>query len=485
MTAMKDFIARRLTIPACKKTSVGTDGVKWFSFVHNGHWPVCEACHEDLVLGSPFTDHIAPLTEEHGATVRWTCTLSFEYIARALAVLSARADRAAAWQELLAAVDRRARLPECEGREVQATRCNWYRPARGEAANLDFCEACFLDKLGMTPLGARFAETGEDFMEKLRMRFCDMQLINVRECIHVCRTKGLGGEALMKALAKIAASPRCFRNLGIDNGKFYNFAGGAAANFGICEGCFAGIVAPHDVDAFFATQPKLVEGSAWCAFNPSVTRFDGLISHWAEATETGVWSAYETWVRKYASLPVCPNFNLAAKRNWHGWHDLPICQECFETVAEGTSLAPTMELRDAQIEEERLCALYSDRMRAKYKEACEAGDAAGLRAYNKHRMETYYRTVPRCKMLAEQQKMQAMLGMSQMMLSMSYQHANAMSDWVSPSKYEYGNSSVGYHSSQYGVESAKAWDEGQATLARANGPLAEAEYLSGIWKAVE
>ncbi|KAM0327174.1 hypothetical protein ACHAQA_006306 [Verticillium albo-atrum] len=337
----------------------------------------------------------------------------------------------------------------------------------------------------MTPYADDFADTGEGFEEKLYMRSCDLQLISMAECIYVARTKGLGIGDVLKAASKIASSPRCFKGTGIDNGKFYNFASGSAANFGICEACHAGIMVPHGMASFFAPEPQLVPGSALCAFNPGVDRFQGLIDNWIQANETGAWGGYERWVEKFAALPTCPNFNLAANRKWYGWQDCTICPDCFESVAEGTSLVGSMELHGVLIPEEKLCSLYSNLMRSKYRQACEAGDATELRTFTRKRWETYLQTVPRFKMLAEMQSMQQSLAMSKMMLGLSYQHANAMSDWVTPSAYEYGNSSTGYHSSQYGVESAKAWDEGQAGLARANGPVAEAAYLKDIWQAVE
>ncbi|KAM0277347.1 hypothetical protein ACHAQH_005863 [Verticillium albo-atrum] len=484
---LRNFISRRVTIPACTKAAgaVGTDGVKWFGLATGELGMVaCEACHEDIVLGTSFAGRFCPLKEVQGTSDRWTCTLSYDYVSRAPQALSKRSDLDAAWGQFIEAATKRMGLPQCDGTESIATRCNWYRPKQ-PVANLDFCEACYLDKLAMTPYANDFADTAEGFEEKLCMRSCDLQLINLGECIHVARVKSLGIDVILKAAAQIASSPRCFKSKGITDGKFYNFNGGAAANFGVCEACYAGILVPHGVDTFFAPEPQLVAGTAWCAFNPSLSRFNGLVDSWLEASETGVWGTYETWVRKYAALPVCPNFNLAANSKWYGWQDCTICPECFEVAAEGTSLVSSMDMHNVVIEGETLCCMYSDRMRGKYKEACEAGDATELRAFCRKRWETYQQTVPRFKMLAEMQSMQSAMAMSNMMLSMSYQHANAMSDWVSPSGHEYGNSSVGYHSSQYGVDSAEAWNKGQAGFAQARGGVAEASYLKDIWQAVE
>lgn len=483
---LRDYTSRRLTILDCKKKAgaVATDGIKWFRFTRDElpGMAVCEACHEDLVLATSFADRFAPRSQP--ADARFVCDMTPTYIPRALEILSQRRDQETAWTEFVKAVEKRAFLPACEEQAVLATSRNWYRPKQ-HVPNLDFCEACFLDSFGMTPLEDHFAETGESFEQKLYMRTCDLQLVNLGECVSVCRTKGLGIDFLLQAAARISSSPRCFKKTDIVDGRFYNFASGAAANFGICEACHAGILVPHGVDHFFASEPQLVAGPAYCAFNPSIARFSQYVASWQEATETGSWNSYENWVCKFAALPVCPNFNLAANRKWYGWHDCTICQDCFQAVADGTSLVGVMELHETLLEEEKLCCLYSDRMRAKYQQACEAGDPTELRAFSRQRWEVYQQTVPRFKMLYEMQSMQQALGMSQMMLSQSYQHANAMSDWVSPSQYEYGNSSTGYHSSQYGVDAAQAWDEGQASFARARGPVAEAGYLQTVWKAVE
>ncbi|CRK42043.1 hypothetical protein BN1723_005242 [Verticillium longisporum] len=484
---LRDYISRRPSVPACTKAAgaVGADGVKWFGLAAGELGMVaCEACHEDIVLGTAFAGRFCPLKQIQGASERWTCTISYTYVSRALQILSRRKDQNTAWTEVIEATRKRMALPICEGKEINAIQCNWYRPKQS-VADLDFCETCYLDQLAMTPYADDFADTAEGVEEKLCMRACDLQLINLGECVYLARTKGLSVQVILEAAAKIASSPRCFKGRGITDGKFYNFKSGSAANYGVCEACHAGILVQHGVEYFFGSEPQLVAGTAWCAFNPSVARFNGLVDHWQHASETGYWGAYETWVKKYAALPVCPNFNLAAKSKWHGWQDCTICPECYGTAVEGTSLAASMELHDVLIEGETLCCMYSDRMRGKYKEACEAGDATELRAFCRKRWETYQQTVPRFKMIYQTQGMQSAMAMSNMMLSMSYQHANAMSDWVTPSGYEYGNSSVGYHSSQYGVDSAEAWNKGQAGFAQARGGVAEASYLKDIWQAVE
>ncbi|KAH7354495.1 hypothetical protein B0T11DRAFT_230926 [Plectosphaerella cucumerina] len=483
VAALRDYVSRRITIPACTKKggAVGADGVKWFGLVGGELGMVaCEACHEDEVAGTSFAGRFEPLKQVQGASERWICTISYEHVSRCLQIFSA----CDAWSEFVAAAGKRMALPDCSETMGSATSRNWYRPIR-PTGDLDICEACYLDSLALTDLGEHFAETGESFEQKLCMRICDLLLMNLSEALVVCRTKGLGIDAFLRAAGKIASSPRCYKKAGITDGRFYNFAGTSAANFGVCEGCHAGILEPHGVAPLFGSEPKLIQGTAWCAFNPSVERFGGLVDHWLEAVETGAWPTYERWVSRFAALPTCPNFNMVAGRRWYGWDDLPMCPECYETVAEGTQLASSFELRDTSVEGERLCSAYSQHMRGRWAEAISAGDAAGLREFNKYRMSVYAQTVPRFKMLAQMQTMQNQLALSQMMLGLSLQHADAISGWGGSSGYEYGNSSLGYHSSQYGVDSAKAFDEGRATMARANGPIAEASYLKDVWQAVE
>jgi hypothetical protein len=485
---LANYMKRRVSIPDCKQWDgvLGKDGIRWFGLVSRDieYFAACEACYEDVLLDSSFRDRFHPHPTVQGAGEKWICDLSADYARRAAEKFPLRKDIDNAWGEFMETLKKCFALPKCDGQAVVATGSQWYRPKQ-RVEDLDFCETCFLNNFGMTSFESEFERVNESFEQRLCMRICDLHPINIREAIWVCRSKRWNFDIYIEIVRKILSYPRCSKHKGIANGKWYNFRS-TVDNYGVCEACHAGILVPHGVAEYWTPEPSRLshDGEAFCAFNPTVLRYNDFIKRWIEAIHTGVWSTYEDYVRKWAAIPVCQGLNKVQDKEWYGWNDCTICPQCYTGFAAGTSLVESFELNNTRIDAMTMCCLYSPRMKEKYAAACAVGDPAELLEFSLKRSLIYEETVPRVQMLSRMQSMSHGLAISQMMLSQAYAQSNAMKDWVTPSPVQYGNSSVGYYSSVEGVEGAKLRDEASASLTNQS-YLGQAEILAERWKTVE
>jgi hypothetical protein len=491
LRSVQYYMSRRSLVPDCK----GTDGarfadqVKWFSLtgLEIEGFVACEACYEDHILDSPFANFFGPCTTIQGQNDTWACDLHHEYIKRSFRKLSRMGNVHTGWASFVSGASKRFALPACEGKAVLARSLNWYR-LRQAIGNLDFCEACYMDQMVMTPFENEAGPVIETSKTMRQKRMCDFNLVSTKEALFVCYSKQLSFDTFIDAAKVIAVSPRCCTAQGIVDGKWHDLQW-PVSGFRVCEGCYAGILVPHGVSQFWNPNPiPSVSGSEeLCAFNPRVPRFNAFINRWSESIETGVWAAYENYVRKWAPVPTCDRYKQTTGRSWYGWPECTICEDCYLSFADGTALAGYMPLQKTPLGDNNMCCMYSPRMRNKYTAACASGNVDALLSSSQERLVVYHNTVPTMLRLRQQLQMEQKAAKSKIALSFHYTGMNNASDLISSSGVEYGNSDIGYYSTMDGVEGARMYREGMEGLSRAQNPAVSAEIrrLEMMWKAAE
>ncbi|KAH8892265.1 hypothetical protein GQ53DRAFT_647132 [Thozetella sp. PMI_491] len=491
LTAMQDYMSRRLSIPDCKgfDGAVFAEKIKWFTFtsLEIDGFVVCEACYEDHILDSPFAKFFGPYANAQTQGSTWACDLHYGYIKRSFKILSQMSDANTRWAEFLAGARKRFALPRCEGKGVPVHTLTWYRP-RQKVANLDFCEACYMDHMAMTAFEKEAEPVIKTREITAEMRMCDFHLVSVKEALSVCHKKHLSFDTFIDAAKVIAGSPRCSAAQGIVDGKWHDLQP-PVPNFGVCEGCYTGILVAHGVSHFWNSTPtQSAPGSEeLCAFNPRVPRFNSFINRWNEAIETGVWSPYDNYVRKWAPIPVCDRYEQVMSRTWYGWPECTICEDCYLSFAEGTTLARFMPLQKTLLESKNMCYMYSPRMRERYTAACASMNMEELLAACRERVVVYQNTVPELLTLRRKTERDRMAARSKIALSFQYSTADTVIDLFSSPRVKYGNSDIGYYSTSSGYEGAQMYNEGMEGLSRANDPelLTHICNLQTRWDAVE
>jgi len=493
LTALTNFMKHRATLPHCKGLggNVEADKVRWFGSSSNEipGYRACETCYESILLGTAFADRFAPLPAAQG-TNKWVCSMAYKYVERAVMRHSINANPQAGWSEFAGCATKRLSLPKCEESPVVANSQLWYRPKSNP--ELRYCEACFLDELGLTPFAALFAPYDPDkeasFEAKFEVVACNLNHTSVKELVFVSIVGRRSLDEFRAHLGNVLDKPRCSTAEGIKGGRWHNFAYAPAANYDVCEGCFAGVIMPHGMQRFYtsAPLPAASQDVRFCDFYPSSENYRRFNVRFIEALATGVFAAYGDFVRKWAPVLKCPGDDLAENRVWYGWDDLPVCLECFETFAAGTALAAAMPLQRAHRDEATGCALYSPRMRERYTAACAAGNADELRRLSRERWVVYHQTVPRMKMLMERAKTESELASVNMYMSSSHLSTDLIGSVYGTSSMTWDPATGSYRSSGR-VASDQAWNKAMDGYQRAQDPALwqEAQELETKWKAVE
>ncbi|GAM88151.1 hypothetical protein ANO11243_061820 [Dothideomycetidae sp. 11243] len=411
---VRAFMLRRLSVPDCKgQASVGhEDNIKWFATAgsQSTGFVACEACYEDHVLANSFASHFRPSDPGQQVGEFWACDFCIPVIKRAYWKLSKSRNGWDEWQSL---ISKRMSLPQCNGQEVDAASCEWYK-LRGTADGMVFCSTCFHDKVMYTPFAGAFesepvnvpqrtsqlvgAILGNREQEVVAANWnCDMGSIASICCAWDTAMLLREFGVFQRAASKIIANPTCSAD-GIEGKtiRWHTLAGGCH-NFDICDGCYAGIIEPLGLGQFFQPVGAVRTASVTlvCDFNPATRRFVPYLMYLNRALDTGVWQHFSQYVRKWAGIPPCQGRKLLENECWYGFGDMLACPECFLTFAEGTRLGRTAPVKNVRMPQNRMCSLYSKRMRTKWLEACEKNDPTDLIAFSRHRMEIYQGTVLR------------------------------------------------------------------------------------------
>ncbi|KAK1543226.1 hypothetical protein CPAR01_03859 [Colletotrichum paranaense] len=489
ITPLREFMTARLDVLDCKGVSGadGLAGIKWYQPLDDrlDGFVSCEACYQDIVLATSFRDKFVPHDSPQASDAVWACDICLPFISRSIVRLSKSG--VDGWNSWVEAAAKHIALPECDKGPVSPSSRRWMR-LRGERhPDFKMCEKCYEKHVALTTVDKDFesiphvpSHTGLDWMDAAlgytttepTPITCSMNSLPVE--VALTDAKGFQDiNVLYRALEVILSCPPCTER-GIINGTWYTLTGGGCDGYRICAPCHAAFITPFGLDRFYEKSQSEEAGETYfCSFErSSAPRWVEHMNRNAEAVETGVWSRYSVFVRKFAGVPHCAKENLVDNRRWYGWDDCTICPECYITFCQESSPPPpslTMEFNNDLVVEKRMCCLYSPRMRQKWIEACEAGKAEALIEFSRVRHGVWVQTVLQVQALRQMQDMQMMNAMHAGFMSVTYQGIEGIKVVSGTTDgHEHGNSQLGWHATEEGATSAAFRNQMQIGMAQSN-----------------
>ncbi|EFQ34672.1 uncharacterized protein GLRG_09816 [Colletotrichum graminicola M1.001] len=457
---LRDYMAKRIGIQDCYGVGgvKGTAGVKWFKPLDdrlNG-FISCEACYEEVILGTAFHRHWAPYDKPQANDDLWACDICIPFIGRILISYSI----ARTWEDWIQATIKHMNLPICDKEKaVSVSSRKWVRLSGGRVPDIRLCERCYEEHLAHTPIGHEFelipprsgpneldwmeVVSGHHLTQNSERWLCTMAN-NIPLIAVVSAAVGRKDvNAMIRAAEVIVANPPC-SGRGISGGTWYTLAGGDVGDdFKICAACRAGL-------------------------HPSAPRWIQQVHRLQEALEVGVWSRYSNRVRTFAGVPPCAGHNHVENRKWYGWEDGTICAECWVGFC-----------RDAH-------PAASGARDGKWIEACETGDAGELVGFSRTRLEMYVQTVVQIRRLREVHEVQVLesIGAGNQSLTYSSPQNFRVSAGITDG-YPHGNGTLGWHPTVEGVQSAAYMRDMSSLGGQAWNTLFQIEHLQNQWLLVE
>ncbi|KAJ4005620.1 hypothetical protein NW752_002455 [Fusarium irregulare] len=497
---LRAFADKSLAAPDCKGRVLSTaaDGVKWWGMVNNevDGFISCDACYEDRIAGTSFQSRFSPYRQQ-GPEEKWMCDLCIPYLSTAIVKMS-KQDH---WSGFVEAVKARIHLPVCEGRDEESNNGHWILPRR-RIENMTICEACYLDKLALTPFGNEFerharAEGFDAFLNSLGQKWkCSMTdtAVNMSIALEAAIYRR-DFEVFWNAANAICGLVPCTAN-GIVGGKWWTVAGGCP-DLDVCEACYKGILETSNLERFFEPAPRDPAATIVCNFCPASPRWGMFITKFAEAMDKGVFSYYTDYVKRWAGVPTCPGIRNKGKSKWWGHPEALACEDCWLNFVADTPLGPTVPVKGVYDERTLICQLWSPRMRNMWLAACAAGPPGSpesekaldeFRAFGTKRVQVYNATIPHIEMIEQMMIMKRMQAMQQGQLSLMYQGMNSTSSIMGTTDGNlHGNSSVGYYETEHGVTAANMMNNMHAGMADANkmSDWMQIAQLKAAWMEVE
>ncbi|KAJ5894896.1 Integral membrane protein [Penicillium taxi] len=458
VNALAEFMNIRLAVPDCKgwKGVKQGDGIKFFSPTSDPPkgFVACEACYEDHVLGSKFSNKFVPTPYPLPAGTTWKCCFSGALVARALRKYEHVYD---GWNLWANEANMRIFLPVCDGKPCAPSSRRWFL-LRGTGAFA--CEACYHDKAGLT----KYAQDWELFDKRPApgaLYTCGLKIIPVLVAWHT--SMGLRNLYFVQKTATVLASVGPCSPKGSQGVIWYSLKG-SSAEFALCPVCYKGIAEPMGVGKYFEVRPASPGCTTICDFTAGGPRSSEYLFRFAEALDTGVWSAFSTYVEKWASVPPCSKDKLGPGIFYgfdQGFPDIAACKKCYEEVISSSPFDSLIVRRDETMHDgkplQALCSFFSPNMRSRWKSACETGDFDGFMAYATARIKVWCDTVPVYEMLFAKQKMAQQQAMTAGLAQLEYQGMENIGLAVRGYRpdHRYGNSSIGWHDTQNGATAAQ------------------------------
>ncbi|KAK1962495.1 hypothetical protein LY78DRAFT_643035 [Colletotrichum sublineola] len=503
---LRDYMAKRLGIQDCHGVGgvKGSAGVKWFRPLDtrlNGFLS-CEACYEEVILGTAFHRNWAPYEKPQAKDDLWACDVCIPFIGRILINYSV----GHTWEDWIQATIKHMNLPICDKEKaVAASSRKWVRLSGGRVPDMKFCERCYEEHLACTPLAHEFelipstpGSEGLEWMQEapsqrtqdFERRVCSAAN-NVPLLVAVSSAIDRKDIDVMIRAAKVIVTNVPCTGRGIAGGTWYTLAGGDVVDgFKICPACHAAWVSPWNLDRFYEVASGVDAAQTFlCSLHPSAPRWTQQVRRWQEALEVGVWSRYSNWVRTFAGVPPCAGDGQVENRKWHGWEDCPICAECWVAFcrdARPTASGLAMEYNGRLVPGARMCCMYSPRMRQKWTEACEAGDAGELVRFSRTRLRMYAQTVVQIRRLRTVHEMQVLESVNagrQSLTWLSIQNLYVSSGITDG--YQHGNSTLGWHPTVEGARSAAYMRDMSSLGGQSWSTLLQIEHLQNQWRHFE
>jgi len=406
------FAAQRLSVKPCSGTQgiQGGDGVKWFKPINDviPNFVCCEACYEDVVLGTDFGPNFVPYEKQQPTDSTWSCDLAVPYLRHSLQRCARRGD----WHGFVQAGVHRMSLPTCvTGVPAPASTTRWYNTVRPSPIHdMTVCEACYLDRAGwQEDVAQHFAQVAFSPLDFDSRLICDFQLAPMAACSDILLAHGMF-EQWHRFASLTMSKPRCNEEGSVD-GEWYGLPDPTDAtrnieNFDICAACHAGWNQSADWGHLFRRLNSPPATSRVCDLNPSSPRYSQYVDRWNQMYFTRESAPFIDYVSRFASLQKCQGTRRLENASWYGDKDasLLICPFCFEEAVRGTHFASAFPLHNTPLPAEHHCSLYSSRMREKYAEACKQRTLDSLLSFAAQREQIYQQTIPHIEVFLANQR---------------------------------------------------------------------------------
>ncbi|KAF9774366.1 hypothetical protein IL306_007631 [Fusarium sp. DS 682] len=469
-----EFMQKRMGIKDCREQNI-TEGESWYKAADVPNGTICEACFEDGLITSSFAKYYEFLPNEGGAY----CDLSVWFLKRKF-MDYAKENK---WAEFCQEFNQRAQIPECP--KINTINVNervWYKPKNGPS-ELQACGACYHDYFYASEDQGKWQQvTGGDFQTR-----CSLGQVNYVIPMH----QALDDEdrnLFWNAALEMDKYPFC--NKDGTKGSIWYTPINDPPGWGICATCYEGIVKPLGGSRWFmkdnATKPDELY---LCGFNFGHPRAFQALEAYVNARNWGESKILLDWAAQWGNVQQCPRKNFSKNRRWWGWGVLAICEDCYASFAKGTTLETRFALTGVrEPEKERMCDLYSPRMRALYTEACKTGDLEGLLVIAEQRHVVYTQTIMQCEQILNQQKIAAMQAQMLGTQGTFYKSLGWSQDAVMGHNYTVGNSYAGYGHANEWVMQGYSYDRQSREAAAevtSGGALMRIQMLEARWREVE
>lgn len=397
------FVEQRLkrNITSCPGTQgvKGNSGVKWFKPINNAipHFVCCEACYEDVALGTNLGHNFVPSSEEQSEDSTWSCDMAVPYLRHCLPGCAWTGD----WQGFVQAACHRMSLPECVGGVSSPTTSKkWYNTViPSPISHMTVCEGCYLDRAAwQSGMARNFAPVVFGVDELSSHCTCDFRSGPVAACSDILLAIGMYNRWHDHA-SLIMCKPTC-KGDGISDGEWYGLPNPIEPNrnienFDICAACHAGWNQSAGWGHLFRRLSYPSGTLRICDLNPAAPRYSEYFDKWNQMYFTRDPAPFLDYVFRLASLSKCQGTRPLHNAKWYGDQEAGflICPSCFEETVRGTQYASAFPLQNTPLPTAEHCSLYSLRMRLKYAEACKERSLDSLLSFAREREQIYQEVV--------------------------------------------------------------------------------------------
>lgn len=490
VNALREYMTSRLQFKPCPEQTLteDTEGRVLYGMMDNDveGFVACEACYEDYIVGTSFQPNFGTYPE---GVSKWSCDLSIPYISGAVAPMSKHNN----WNGFIIAASRRLQLAACKGEQIRSDAIEWYLSKDYGIENFQVCEACYLDKLALTPFKREFQRLSDDIDPE--MWCCGLADKNLSTALALeAALSRRDFEVFAEAAQAICSLVPCTPN-GIFYGKWFTLEW--CEQFNICEACFTGFVQTRGLDRFFQRSDRDASVAYLCDFCAASPRFSQYMVKFAEMLDRGVFSYFLDFVATFAGVPACLKIKGCGKSRWWGYPEALFCQECYLDFVAHTPFADSLPVNGEYIEQTTLCHIWSPRMRGLWLEVCEAGEPgsedsdAALELFKTccvQRLQTYRATISEIEVIQTMRNIKRQNALNSALLSIQYQGMDGMASVMGTTDgYQYGSSSLGWYGTSFGVQSKQYWNSFTQGLTDSNRPedWVRIAQLEAIWKKVE
>ncbi|KAH7311669.1 hypothetical protein B0I35DRAFT_357171 [Stachybotrys elegans] len=475
LDAMLTFMAKRAALGSCRQAAI-LENETWYTSPDIQGLVYCKACYEDSLCGTAFGSHFSLRPKPSTAY----CDTSVWYCQRMFKEYSENND----WAGFVEQMRIRVQIPECPKQTpVEARERSWYTHQKWPQG-LNMCSACYYDYFH----GSSDQRCFEPAQINTQKVVCIMSLVNILVPAQQAIEKK-NRDIFWNAMAAIDSQPFCHPE-GTKSDVWYTLHSNPSG-FAICGCCYSGIVEAAGGRRFFKRHAGISQQDrVICCFNPSHARWMEFMQKYTESLNKGTSKPLDDFAGRFGHVPCCNrrNLKLGANRRFWGWGVVAICEECYYTFAEGSKLEPHFVLKGDVSPKERMCDVYSPRMRRIYKEACESNDLAGLLAVGEHRHEVYCRTIIVCQNMRNQMEIQVLQAQAAGIQGSVYKSMGAVHDITMGHTYTVGNALVGYgYVNEMSLQGAMLDRESRELGASATNPmhLTNMMMLQQQWAEVE